>query len=191
MCVVLFVVDAAPLSKALLNTHQTTHYHQPKNKTKLAYNENIGAMQMTRVGSRRVIQVAAVIIIVFSVIGKFGGLFASIPKPMVSGLFCVLFGIIAAVGLAQMSHTKQHAPRNVFILGFSLYMGLSVAYYFTTTPKAIQSGNATVDQVRFFVLWLLVVCSCFFCVCFDVGADECSPSITRSHTHNTQHTPPK
>ncbi len=34
-----------------------------------AYNENIGALQLTRVGSRRVIQVGACIMIVISVIG--------------------------------------------------------------------------------------------------------------------------
>ena len=35
----------------------------------VAYNENIGALQLTRVGSRRVIQVGACIMIVISVIG--------------------------------------------------------------------------------------------------------------------------
>jgi hypothetical protein len=44
-------------------------------------------------------------------------------------LFMVMFGIISAVGLAQMSHTDQHCSRNVFILGFALYSGLSVTYY--------------------------------------------------------------
>ena len=34
-----------------------------------AYNENIGAMQITRVGSRLVIQVGAAIIMVFALIG--------------------------------------------------------------------------------------------------------------------------
>ena len=62
--------------------------------------------------------------------GKFGGLFASLPQAMVSGLFCIMFGLIAAVGLSQMQHADQNSPRNIFILGFSLYMGLSVPYYF-------------------------------------------------------------
>ena len=62
--------------------------------------------------------------------GKFGGLFASLPQAMVSGLFCIMFGLIAAVGLSQMQHADQNSPRNIFILGFALYMGLSVPYYF-------------------------------------------------------------
>jgi hypothetical protein len=32
--------------------------------------------------------------------GKFGGLFASLPNAMVSGLFCVMFGCICAGGRA-------------------------------------------------------------------------------------------
>ncbi|KAF6262263.1 permease family-domain-containing protein [Scenedesmus sp. NREL 46B-D3] len=96
-----------------------------------AYNENIGAMQITRVGSRRVIQLGAVCAIIMGLIGKFGGLFASLPNAMVSGLFCVMFGCIcAAVGLAQMQFADQRSNRNIFILGFSLYMGLSIPFYF-------------------------------------------------------------
>lgn len=61
-----------------------------------AYNENIGAIQITRVGSRFVVQLGACLMILLGLIGKFGGLFASLPSPMISGLFCIVFGLIAA-----------------------------------------------------------------------------------------------
>ena len=51
-------------------------------------------MQITGVGSRRVIQIGAIIAVIFGLIGKFGGLFASMPQAMVSGLFCVMFALI-------------------------------------------------------------------------------------------------
>lgn len=41
-----------------------------------------------------------------------------------------MFALIAGVGLSQMQYTGQNSPRNIFILGFGLYMGLSVPYYF-------------------------------------------------------------
>eukprot|EP00878_Enallax_costatus_P011584 GHUV01012092.1.p1 GENE.GHUV01012092.1~~GHUV01012092.1.p1 ORF type:complete len:539 (+),score=86.91 GHUV01012092.1:909-2525(+) len=117
-----------------------------------AYNENIGAMQITRVGSRRVVQLGAVCAIIMGLIGKFGGLFASLPNAMVSGLFCVMFGIICAVGLAQMKHADQHSNRNIFILGFSLYMGLSIPYYFTdytakTGQGPIQTPSIVLNNI--------------------------------------------
>lgn len=45
-----------------------------------------------------------------------------------------MFALIAGVGLAQMQYTDQNSSRNIFILGFGLYMGLSVPYYFVR-PK--------------------------------------------------------
>ena len=78
--------------------------------------------------------------------GKFGGLFASLPQAMVSGLFCVMFSIIAAIGISQVQFIDLNSPRNIFILGFGLYMSLSVQDYFTSyTAKnnqgPIETGN--------------------------------------------------
>ena len=42
--------------------------------------------------------------------GKFGGIFASLPQAMVSGLFCVMFGLIAAVGISQLQVCVPSAP---------------------------------------------------------------------------------
>lgn len=117
-----------------------------------AYNENIGAIQITRVGSRMVVQLGAVIIIIVALVGKFGGLFASLPSPLISGLFCIMFGLIAAVGLSMTSFTDQRSERNIFLVGFGMYMSLSVAQYFTEfTHKngrgPIQTGNDVADNV--------------------------------------------
>ncbi|CAL5222118.1 g4434 [Coccomyxa viridis] len=117
-----------------------------------AYNENIGCLQLTRVGSRRVVQIGACIAIILSIIGKFGGLFASLPQAMVSGLFCVMFSIIAAIGISQVQFIDLNSPRNIFILGFGLYMSLSVQDYFTSyTAKnnqgPIQTGNEDFNNV--------------------------------------------
>jgi nucleobase transporter 1/2 len=58
------------------------------------------------------------------------------PYAMVAGLFCIMFGLIASVGLSQMQHTDQNSPRNLFILGFALFMGLSVPDYFDVSGLA-------------------------------------------------------
>eukprot|EP01023_Acetabularia_acetabulum_P022421 TRINITY_DN22064_c1_g1_i4.p1 TRINITY_DN22064_c1_g1~~TRINITY_DN22064_c1_g1_i4.p1 ORF type:complete len:580 (+),score=98.25 TRINITY_DN22064_c1_g1_i4:77-1816(+) len=95
-----------------------------------SYSENIGAISITGVGSRRVVQVAAVYMLVLGCVGKFGALFASMPYPMVAGLFCVMFGIIAAVGISNLQYADMNSSRNLFIVGFALYNGLSVQAYF-------------------------------------------------------------
>jgi nucleobase transporter 1/2 len=61
----------------------------------------------------------------------------------------VMFGIISAVGLAQMSHTNQHSSRNVFILGFALYSGLSVTYYVSDFTSKHGHGPVNTSSVVF------------------------------------------
>uniref|UniRef100_A0A2N9H3I1 Uncharacterized protein n=1 Tax=Fagus sylvatica TaxID=28930 RepID=A0A2N9H3I1_FAGSY len=92
--------------------------------------ENAGLLGLTRVGSRRVIQIAAGFMLFFSVLGKFGAVLASIPLPIVAALFCVLFAYVAAAGLALLQYCNLNSFRLKFILGFSLFMGLSVPQYF-------------------------------------------------------------
>ncbi|KAJ7520005.1 hypothetical protein O6H91_20G063100 [Diphasiastrum complanatum] len=61
--------------------------------------ENAGLVGITRVGSRRTVQIAAVFMIFFSIFGKFGGIIASIPQPMFAAVFCVLDGFFVLFGV--------------------------------------------------------------------------------------------
>ena len=99
-----------------------------------SYSENIGAIGLTRVGSRRVVQTGAVLMIILAVFGKFGALFTTIPGPIVGGMYCAMFGMIAAVGLSNLQFVDLNSARNLFILGFAFFMGLSVPEYFAANP---------------------------------------------------------
>ncbi|KAI3870487.1 hypothetical protein MKX03_022680 [Papaver bracteatum] len=92
--------------------------------------ENVGLLGLTRVGSRRVVQISAGFMIFFATMGKFGALFASIPFPIFAALYCVLFGLVASVGLSFLQFTNMNSMRNLFILGISLFLGISVPQYF-------------------------------------------------------------
>ncbi|KAJ8763378.1 hypothetical protein K2173_002261 [Erythroxylum novogranatense] len=91
--------------------------------------ENAGLMGLTRVGSRRVIQISAGFMLFFSVVGKFGAVIASIPLPIFATMYCVLFIYVASAGLAHLQFCNLNSFRTKFILGFSLFMGLSVPRY--------------------------------------------------------------
>ncbi len=99
-----------------------------------SYSENIGAIGLTRVGSRRVVQMGALLMIGFGAIAKFGALFTTIPEPIVGGMYCTLFGVIASVGLSNLQYVDLNSARNLFIIGFSFFMGLSVPEYFAQHP---------------------------------------------------------
>ncbi len=105
-----------------------------------SYSENIGAIGLTRVGSRRVVQAGAIIMIVLGTVSKFGALFTSIPSPIVGGMYCAMFGMIAAVGLSNLQFVDLNSARNLFILGFAFFMGLSVPEYFANNPLVFSEG---------------------------------------------------
>ena len=94
-----------------------------------SYSENIGAIGLTRVGSRRVVQAGALLMIILGAIGKFGAIFGTIPEPIVGGMYCAMFGMIAAVGLSNLQFVNLNSARNLFILGFAFFMGLSLPVY--------------------------------------------------------------
>lgn len=86
-------------------------------------------------------QFASVIIIIFGMIAKFGVLFIAIPSPIMGGVFFIMFAFITGVGLSNLQYVKLNSSRNLFILGFSIFMGLSIPFYLSSHPDKINTGN--------------------------------------------------
>ncbi len=107
-----------------------------------SYSENIALIGLTRVASRHVVMVAAGFLFLLGIFAKFGALIATIPGPIVGGLYCSLFGLIAAVGIQQLAKADLHSQRTLFISGFALFMGLSVPAWFG--PNIYSDGTAIV-----------------------------------------------
>ncbi|XP_038691720.1 nucleobase-ascorbate transporter 2 [Tripterygium wilfordii] len=106
--------------------------------------ENVGLLGSTCVGSRRVIQISAGFMIFFSILGKFGALFASIPFTIFAAVYCVLFGLVASVGLSFLQFTNMNSMRNLFITGVAFFLGFSVPEYFREyTARATHSPAHT------------------------------------------------
>nr|XP_020764076.1 solute carrier family 23 member 1 [Odocoileus virginianus texanus] len=108
---------------------------------------NIGVLGITKVGSRRVVQYGAGIMLVLGTIGKFTALFASLPDPILGGMFCTLFGMITAVGLSNLQFVDMNSSRNLFVLGFSMFFGLTLPNYLDSNPDVINTGIPEVDQI--------------------------------------------
>ncbi|NXS31596.1 S23A1 protein, partial [Pomatostomus ruficeps] len=108
---------------------------------------NIGVLGITKVGSRRVIQYGAGIMLLLGTIGKFTALFASLPDPVLGGMFCTLFGMITAVGLSNLQFVDMNSSRNLFVLGFAMFFGLTLPNYLDAHPGAISTGVPELDQI--------------------------------------------
>ncbi|TRY66050.1 hypothetical protein DNTS_002687 [Danionella cerebrum] len=86
-----------------------------------SYSQNIAALGITRVGSRLVLQTAGLLMIILGLFGKFSAIFITIPDPVIGGMFLIMFGMVAAVGISNLQYVDLNSSRNLLILGFSTF----------------------------------------------------------------------
>ncbi len=71
------------------------------------YSQNTGVIATTRVASRRVIQVAAGILMLYGLSPKVGALLIVIPRPIVGVVFLVVCGMITVAGIRLLSSGRK------------------------------------------------------------------------------------
>lgn len=57
--------------------------------------------------------------------------------------------MLLQVGLSYLQHVDLESMRNLLILGFSLYMGLSVPAYFAAYTQANGHGPINTSNIQF------------------------------------------
>ena len=93
-----------------------------------------------------------------------GSCFLTIPSPIVGGIFCVMFGMITAVGLSNLQFIDLNSTRNLFVLGFSIFFSLVhidritlevnkntfwqvLPQWMKKHPELVLTGSAEFDQI--------------------------------------------
>jgi xanthine/uracil permease len=114
-----------------------------------SYSENIGLIGITKVGSKYVVMLSAVFLLLLGFFSKFGAFAATIPTPIVGALYCTLFGLIAAIGIQQVSRADLTSDRNLMIIGFTLFMGLSFPFYIKELGSASLLPLAWIDSLGY------------------------------------------
>ncbi|KAH9297656.1 hypothetical protein KI387_029338, partial [Taxus chinensis] len=92
--------------------------------------ENVHTIAVTKMGSRRAVELGAGLLILISLVGKVGAILASIPQAIVAALLCFMWAMLAALGLSNLRYSETGSSRNVLIVGLSLFFSLSVPAYF-------------------------------------------------------------
>lgn len=127
-----------------------------------------------QIGSRRVIQWAALIMILQGVIGKFGAVFIMVPDPVVGGLFCVMFGMITAFGLSALQYVDLRSSRNLYIIGISLFFPLVLCQWMQQHPGVINTGLAELDSTLSVLLsTTILVGGCLGCLLDNLIPGKC------------------
>ncbi len=122
------------------------------------YSQNTGVIATTRVASRRVIQVAALLLAAYGLCPKLGALLVLLPRPVVGAVFLVICGMIATVGLrllASAAHSDAHQLTIAIALAAAVTLPVaaaaSAAPWLRELPTFLRFflGNGVVIAVTF------------------------------------------
>lgn len=118
----------------------------PPNTT---YSEVTGAIALTKVTDPRVLRIAALTAILFSMIGKISALLKTIPEAVLGGIMLLLFGMIASVGIKTLVDAKTDfsITRNQVIVSIILTIGIGGAQMSYGTFSLAGIGLASVVGV--------------------------------------------
>ncbi|WP_321299952.1 solute carrier family 23 protein [Marinifilum fragile] len=98
----------------------------PPNTT---YSEVTGAIALTKVTDPRVLRIAAITALVFSLVGKVSAFLKTIPQAVLGGIMLLLFGMIAGIGIKTLIDAKTDftKTRNQVIVSVVLTVGIGGA----------------------------------------------------------------
>ena len=93
------------------------------------YSEVTGAISLTKITDPSVIRIAAVVGILFSILGKVSAVLKTIPSAVLGGIMLLLFGSIASVGINSLIKNKVDMgnTRNLVIASLILTLGIGGA----------------------------------------------------------------
>ena len=91
----------------------------------VTYNQNIGALLVTGIGSRFVFATAGVILIILGLCPKVGAVIASIPGPIVGGLLLVTIAMLCMQAIRVMG-TMAQTNANMFVAGTGIVVGIGI-----------------------------------------------------------------
>lgn len=105
------------------------------------YSEVTGAISLTKIADPSVIRIAAVVGILFSVLGKVSAILKTIPSAVLGGIMLLLFGTIASVGINSLVKNKidMGDTRNLVIVSLILTLGIGGA--------ELTFGNFTIGGI--------------------------------------------
>lgn len=105
------------------------------------YSEVTGAISLTKITDPVVIRIAAIVGILFSVLGKVSAILKTIPSAVLGGIMLLLFGTIASVGINSLVKNKidMDNTRNLVIVSLILTLGIGGA--------ELTFGNFTIGGI--------------------------------------------
>lgn len=107
----------------------------------ISYDQNVGAISLTGVGSRFVVAAAGAILVAMALVPKFAAAVGAIPPFLLGGTLLFMFAMIAVVGvrvLAPRIASEREALVVVVAVGVSMAVNYAPAAVFAMFPPALR-----------------------------------------------------
>ena len=105
------------------------------------YSSNAGIIAITGIASRMAFAAAGILLIAFGLFGKLSAAIASIPVPVIGGVFAVLCAVIAMNGIRVIRNIPLD-ERNMLVVGLPIVLALFVTLappeFIKTLPELVQ-----------------------------------------------------
>ncbi|NXP55166.1 S23A3 protein, partial [Heliornis fulica] len=122
---------------------------------------NICATSLTQAGSRFSVQVSALVCMVLGLSPRLAGLLTRIPLAVHGGVLCVTYAVAVGTGISYFQYADIDSGRNIFIVGFTMFMALLVPRWFSTAPAHLATGWVPLDLLFLSLLMVPVVLTGF------------------------------
>jgi uracil-xanthine permease len=107
----------------------------------ISYDQNVGAISLTGVGSRFVVATAGAILVVMALLPKIGALIAIVPPFVLGGTLIFMFGMIGAVGVGILADSLRK-QRDLLLFAASLGLSTAVDFappaLFASLPESVR-----------------------------------------------------
>ncbi|NXX77514.1 S23A3 protein, partial [Urocolius indicus] len=115
---------------------------------------NACAIGLTEAGSRLSVQICALACVVLGTSPRLAELLTCIPLALHGGVLCVTYAVAVGTGISYFQYADIDSGRNIFIVGFTMFMALLVPRWFGVSPAHLATGWVPLDL---FFLSLLMV----------------------------------
>ncbi|NWT28115.1 S23A3 protein, partial [Cardinalis cardinalis] len=106
---------------------------------------NTCAAGLTQAGSHRSVQVSALLCMLLGLSPRLAGLLTHIPLAVHGGVLCVTYAVAVGTGISYFQYTDIDSGRNIFIVGFAMFMALLVPRWFGTALAPLATGWVPLD----------------------------------------------
>ncbi|NXL91113.1 S23A3 protein, partial [Alectura lathami] len=91
-------------------------------------------------GSRLSVQLSAVVCLMLGMSPRLAGLLARIPLVVHGGVLCITYAVAVGTGISYFQYADIDSGRNIFIVGFTMFMALLVPRWLSMAPAHLATG---------------------------------------------------